>query len=78
MFTTQAIGFVISPYKTTQEIPKGLGAEHKAVGALKVLPEFEDGLTDIEGFSHLFVIWEFDRSQGFTQGSACDGAKGKA
>jgi len=22
-------------------------------------------LTDIEGFSHLIVIWEFDRSEGF-------------
>jgi tRNA-Thr(GGU) m(6)t(6)A37 methyltransferase TsaA len=32
---------------------------------LKILPEFEVGLTDIEGFSHLVVIWEFDRSNGF-------------
>jgi tRNA-Thr(GGU) m(6)t(6)A37 methyltransferase TsaA len=56
---------VSSPYKTTQEIPKGLGAKHAAAGTLKILPEFEPGLTDIEGFSHLFVIWEFDRSQGF-------------
>ncbi len=32
---------------------------------LKVLPEFEPGLTDIEGFSHLIVIWEFDRSERF-------------
>src|ERR1035441_5152471 len=23
------------------------------------------GLTDIEGFSHLFVLWAFDRSDGF-------------
>jgi tRNA-Thr(GGU) m(6)t(6)A37 methyltransferase TsaA len=29
---------------------------------LKILPEFEAGLFDIEGFSHLYVIWEFDRS----------------
>jgi len=65
MFTPQPIGFVSSPYKGTAEIPKGLGAKHDAVGALKILPEFEPGLTDIEGFSHLFVIWEFDRSSGF-------------
>ena len=65
MFTPQPIGFVSSPYKTTQEIPKGLGTKHQAVGILKILPEFEPGMTDIEGFSHLFVIWEFDRSQGF-------------
>ena len=30
-----------------------------------MLPEFEVGLTDIEGFSHLFVIWEFDKSEDF-------------
>ena len=32
---------------------------------LAILPEFEAGLTDIEGFSHLVVLWEFDRSNGF-------------
>ena len=65
MFTSHPIGFVSSPYKTTSEIPKGLGVKHEADGVLKILPEFEAGLTDIEGFSHLFVLWEFDRSQGF-------------
>jgi len=62
MFTSQPIGFVSSPYKDASEIPKGLGAQHNADGVLKILPEFEPGLTDVEGFSHLFVIWEFDRS----------------
>jgi tRNA-Thr(GGU) m(6)t(6)A37 methyltransferase TsaA len=65
MFTSRPIGFVSSPYKDTSEIPKGLGVKHEAEGVLTILPEFETGLTDIEGFSHLFVLWEFDRSQGF-------------
>ena len=65
MFTPQPIGFVSSPYKTGSEIPKGLGARHEADGSLKILPKFEPGLTDIEGFSHLVVLWEFDRSQRF-------------
>jgi tRNA-Thr(GGU) m(6)t(6)A37 methyltransferase TsaA len=65
MFTPRPIGFVSSPYKTTSEIPKGLGAKHEAEGTLNILPEFEQGLTDIEGISHLFVLWEFDRSEGF-------------
>jgi tRNA-Thr(GGU) m(6)t(6)A37 methyltransferase TsaA len=42
-----------------------LGRFRKGWATLKILPEFELGLTDIEGFSHLIVIWEFDRSQGF-------------
>src|SRR6202035_2943521 len=65
MFTPQPIGFVDSPYKDAAAIPKGLGAKHEAEGVLRILPEFELGLTDIEGFSHLMVIWEFDRSDGF-------------
>jgi tRNA-Thr(GGU) m(6)t(6)A37 methyltransferase TsaA len=65
MFTPRAIGFVRSAYTDTMAIPKGLGAKHDAEGVLEILPEFELGLTDVEGFSHLFVIWAFDRSEGF-------------
>jgi tRNA (adenine37-N6)-methyltransferase len=65
MFTMQPIGHVRSPYNDTREIPKGLGAKHEAEGRLEILPELETGLTDIEGFSHLIVLWVFDRSQGF-------------
>ena len=65
MFTARPIGFARSPYKTTSEIPKGLGAKHDVNGVLEILPEFEPGLTDIEGFSHLFLLWAFDRSDGF-------------
>ena len=65
MFVSQPIGFVSSPYQITSEIPKGPHAKHEAEGELRILPEFEIGLTDIEGFSHLFVIWEFHRAQSF-------------
>jgi tRNA-Thr(GGU) m(6)t(6)A37 methyltransferase TsaA len=65
MFTPRAIGFVRSPYKSTTGVPKGLGAKHEAEGVLDILPEFAPGLQDIEGFSHLYVIWTFDRSEGF-------------
>jgi tRNA (adenine37-N6)-methyltransferase len=64
MFTMQPIGYVRSPYKDAREVPKGLGARHEAQGVLEILPEFEIGLTDIEGFSHLYVIWVIHRSQG--------------
>ena len=65
MFTPQPIGFIHSPYKDTASIPRGLGAKHDAEGSIEILREFEPGLADIEGFSHLFVIWEFDRVDGF-------------
>lgn len=61
MFSFEPIGYVHSPYESTEEVPKGLGAKHDAEGSLEILPEFEPGLTDIEGFSHLIVLWVFDR-----------------
>jgi tRNA-Thr(GGU) m(6)t(6)A37 methyltransferase TsaA len=65
MFAMKAIGYVRSPYNSTQDVPRGLGAKHQAEGVLEIAPEFELGLADIEGFSHLFVIWAFDRSTGY-------------
>ena len=59
------VGFVRSPFTETAQIPKGPGAEHKAEGVLELVPELEAGLTDVEGFSHLFVVWVFDRAQGY-------------
>lgn len=65
MFSPQPIGHIRSSYKDTQQVPKGLGARHEAEGILDILPQYEAGLTDIEGFSHLIVLWVFDRAGGF-------------
>ena len=59
------IGIVRSPYGETAQVPKGFGAQHDAEGTIEILPEYEVGLTDIEGFSHLYVIWVFDRSDSY-------------
>ena len=64
MLTLQPIGTVRSPYTETGQIPKGPGARHLADGVLEIRPELEPGLRDIEGFSHLFVLWVFDRADG--------------
>jgi len=65
MFTPVVIGVARSPYTETKEIPKGLGAKHDVDGVIEIRAEFEAGLTDIEGFSHLFILWVFDRAGGF-------------
>jgi len=64
MIPMTAIGQVRSPYKEPRDVPRGLGAQHTAEGVLEIRPDLELGLKDIEGFSHLFVIWVFDRSEG--------------
>ena len=64
MITLDPIGAVRSPYTDKAQIPKGPGAQHDAEGTLEIRPDLEAGLTDIEGFSHLYVIWIFDRAEG--------------
>ena len=63
-FTLRPIGVVGSPYRETSEIPKGIGAKHDVEGVLDIDPQLAPGLQDIEGFSHLYVLWIFDRADG--------------
>ena len=65
MISFEPIGVVRSPFATMEQVPKGLGAKHVTEGELVLRPELEAGLTDIEGFSHLYVLWVFDRIQGY-------------
>lgn len=62
MISMEPVGVVRTPFSATTEIPKGPGAQHSAEGVIEVRPELEPGLQDIEGFSHLYVIWVFDRA----------------
>src|SRR3954452_15557553 len=64
-FTLTPIGVVRSPFTSTKQIPKGPGAKHEEEGVLEIRPDLAEGLADIEAFSHLFVLWIFDRIDGY-------------
>jgi tRNA-Thr(GGU) m(6)t(6)A37 methyltransferase TsaA len=64
-FSMHPIGVARTPYTDRAQIPKGPGATHMAEGTLEIQPHLLEGLTDIEGFSHLYVIWVFDRAEGY-------------
>jgi tRNA-Thr(GGU) m(6)t(6)A37 methyltransferase TsaA len=59
----EPVGVVRSPFTDRAQIPKGPSAKHEAEGVLEIRPELEAGLQDIEGFSHLYVIWAFHVSE---------------
>jgi tRNA-Thr(GGU) m(6)t(6)A37 methyltransferase TsaA len=61
--TFQPIGVARTPFAETGQIPKGRGAEHRAEGWLDIRDDLDEALADIDGFSHLFVIWVFDRAR---------------
>ena len=65
MYGMRPFGVVRSPFTETSQVTKGRGAEHEAVGFIEFEPEFEPGLADIEGFSHLYVIRVFHGAEGY-------------
>jgi len=58
------IGIIHSPYKN-RRIPPYLGYKSEEISQIEVFKEFEEGLKDIEGFSHIIVIYWFHKSQGY-------------
>jgi tRNA (adenine37-N6)-methyltransferase len=63
--TMTSIGTMRTPFGATAEIPKGPDAKHDAEGIVEVESAFEAGLEDVEGFSHLYVLWLFHRVDGY-------------
>ena len=58
------IGIIHSPYKNMGAAPyQGYNSEE--ISQIEVFEEFEEGLKDIEGFSHIIVIYWFHKSQGY-------------
>jgi len=58
------IGVIHSPFKTKKQSPI-LACKSLAVGRVEVYRKYRDGLKDIEGFSHLILIYKFHKSRGY-------------
>ena len=60
------IGIIHSPFKDIKGMPiQPTGAEGVA-GTIEMRPEFIEGLKDLEGFSHIILIYHFHQSEGYT------------
>ncbi len=62
-FKVQPIGIIHSPYTDPQEVPIQ-GRFSEARGEVDLSPEYEEGLRDIDGFSHLIILYWFHRAEG--------------
>lgn len=64
-FVYKAIGVIHSPFLEQADTPIQ-GTFSEAEGTVEVFPEYAAGLKDIEGFSHLFLIYDFHRATGYS------------
>lgn len=62
-FRIKAIGVIHTPYSETAETPIQGAFEPDAVGTVEVFDEFAEGLADVEGFSHLTLIYIFHKAK---------------
>lgn len=64
-FVMRPIGIIHSPFEQKEQMPIQASRSH-AVGKAEIFPEYADGLQDIDGFSHVFLIYAFHRSSRYT------------
>lgn len=58
-----AIGTIRTPYKTKQDCPIQPLYTSGAEGRVEVLEQYAEGLKDIESFSHIYLLYLFDRAE---------------
>ncbi len=61
----ETIGTIHTPYTDTSGVPIQPAAGIGVKGTVEVFEEYRNGLKDLDGFSHIIVIYHFHRSRGF-------------
>ncbi len=59
------IGYIRSPFADPVGMPIQPAAARGVRGAVELLPEFRDGLADLEGFDRVILLYHFHRSEGY-------------
>ena len=61
----QPIGYFSTPFKEVRGMPIQPTGAKGVYGAITILPEYREGLADLEGFSHVFVLYHLHEIQGY-------------
>ena len=64
-FTMQAIGTIYTPFYDVEGVPVQPISTASVQGRVVVEPQYADGLQDVDGFSHLILIYYLHKSKGF-------------
>jgi tRNA-Thr(GGU) m(6)t(6)A37 methyltransferase TsaA len=59
----QPIGLISSPHKTRAGMPVQAAGAKGIRGAIELYPSYAEGLKDLDGFSHIILIYHFHRTQ---------------
>ena len=59
------IGVIYTPFKERAGMPIQPSGGSGLQGTVEVYPEFREGLSDLDGFSHIILLYCFHRIEGF-------------
>jgi tRNA-Thr(GGU) m(6)t(6)A37 methyltransferase TsaA len=59
------IGVIHSPFVHRQGMPIQAALAHGVSGTVELLPQYVDGLKDLQGFSHIILLYHFHLSEGY-------------
>lgn len=51
------VGIIHSPYKTVENMPIQTSASKDVEAVIEIFDQYKEGLSDLEGFSHIYVIF---------------------
>lgn len=60
--TLMPIGVIRTPFASKDDTPIQGAFHPENEGVVEVLADFAEGLADIDGFTHLILLYEFDRA----------------
>ena len=60
------IGIIHSSYKQMKGVPIQGALSKNSSGKVEVFPEYESGLKDLEGFSHIILLYHFHLVKGYS------------
>lgn len=64
-YTFTPIGTIHSPYADIRDMPIQPTGAQGVPGKVRLDPQYADGLADLDGFSHIILIYALHRSQGY-------------
>jgi tRNA-Thr(GGU) m(6)t(6)A37 methyltransferase TsaA len=62
----QPIGIIHSPHKEIKGVPIQPSSAKGIQGEIELFEEYQDGLKDLNGFSHIIILYDFHKSKGYS------------
>lgn len=65
IFSISPIGYIHTPFEDLKGMPIQPSGAADVIGTIVIDKDYEQGLSDLEGFSHIILLYHFHQSKGY-------------